>query len=182
MKAGTNKNGKVVAWTLAVVFGMFGFGFALVPLYEIFCEITGLNGKTGGRYELSADAKADLSREVRVQFLTHNNESMPWKFKPVMREIVVNVGQEIQVEFYAQNPTGEEMMAQAVPSVSPSAGAEYFLKTECFCFQQQALKPGEEINMPLRFVVDHDLPEDIRTLTLSYTLFDITERNTKTKS
>lgn len=98
------------------------------------------------------------------------------------REVTVTVGQLTDVQFYAANPTTENMVAQAVPSISPSEGAEYLQKTECFCFQHQPLSAGEETHMKVRFFVDSHLPEHIHTLTLSYTLFDITERDTKTKS
>lgn len=165
---------KTVTKLLLAVVGMFGFGFALVPLYDVFCDITGINGKTKGRYELS-DAQnmtVDEARLVRVQFTTSNNESMPWEFRPVVSEIKVHPGKLMSVDFYAKNPTSRNMVAQAVPSLSPSQGIDYFHKTECFCFNQQALGPGEEVLMPLRFVVDKALPKELKVLTLSYTLFD----------
>lgn len=158
--------------SLIAVVGMFAFGFAMVPLYDVFCDITGLNGKTSGRYEVTEPMVVDENRQVRVQFITHNNESMPWEFKPVKSEIKVNPGEMIQVDFYARNPTSETMTAQAVPSLSPSRGTDYFHKTECFCFNQQVLEPNEEVLMPLIFVVDAALPKDLSVLTLSYTLFD----------
>ena len=165
---------KTVLRLVFAVIGMFGFGFALVPLYDVFCDITGLNGKTQGRYELSQDdaLEVDEQRQVRVQFITHNNESMPWEFKPVVSEVVVHPGVLTSVDFFAKNPTGKTMTAQAVPSLSPSQGVNYFHKTECFCFNQQTLAAQEEVLMPLRFVVDKALPEDLKVLTLSYTLFD----------
>ncbi|KZX72605.1 cytochrome C oxidase assembly protein [Oleiphilus sp. HI0009] len=173
-----NQNTKrtVVKSVFAVV-AMFGFGFALVPLYDVFCDITGLNGKTSGPYsEAKAQAQErDESRQVRVQFITQNNESMPWEFKPVDYQVEVHPGEIIEVDFYARNPTSNPMVAQAVPSLSPSEGTDYFHKTECFCFTRQLLKAGEEVLMPLRFVVDEALPDHLGTLTLSYTLFDQTE-------
>ena len=165
---------KTVTKLLLAVVCMFGFGFALVPLYDVFCDITGINGKTKGRYELS-DAKSmtiDEKRLVRVQFTTSNNENMPGEFRPVVSEIKVHPGELISVDFFARNPTDKHMVAQAVPSLSPNEGTDYFYKVECFCFTQQALKAGEETRMPLRFVVDKDLPEYLTKLTLSYTLFD----------
>lgn len=165
---------KTVTKLLLAVVCMFGFGFALVPLYDVFCDITGINGKTKGRYELSDDKRMtiDESRLVRVQFTTSNNENMPWEFRPVVSEIKVHPGELISVDFFARNPTDKHMVAQAVPSLSPSQGIDYFHKTECFCFNQQALGPREEVLMPLRFVVDKALPQELRVLTLSYTLFD----------
>lgn len=167
-------NKKTVYKLLFAVVGMFGFGFALVPLYDVFCELTGINGKTQGRYEVNnaAELEVDKSREVRVQFITHNNENMPWEFKPVVAEIRVHPGELTSVDFYAKNTTNKAMTAQAVPSLSPSRGVDYFHKTECFCFNQQKLEAQEEVLMPLRFVVDKALPSELRVLTLSYTLFD----------
>ena len=173
MTESQNKHKKTITRLLIAVVGMFGFGFALVPLYDVFCDLAGINGKTNGRYEASTEMQeVDESREVRIQFITHNNESMPWEFKPTVTEIKVNPGQMTQVDFYARNPTSSRMVAQAVPSLSPSEGVNYFHKTECFCFNQQALEAKEEILMPLIFVVDQALPKHIKVLTLSYTLFD----------
>ena len=166
---------RTVAKSLFAVVAMFAFGFAMVPLYEVFCDITGLNGKTGGRYtvEDQQELKADESRLIRVQFITQNNENMPWEFKPLVHELKVHPGELTAVNFYARNPTSKPMTAQAVPSLSPSRGIDYFHKTECFCFERQTLAGNEEINMPLRFVVDKALPKDVTVLTLSYTIFDL---------
>lgn len=177
------KNLRVLRNTLFIVLGMFGFGFALVPLYDVFCEVTGLNGKTAGAYTGDTSVLArDEERSVRIQFMTVNNENMPWDFRPTLHEVRVIPGEPTDIDFYARNPTTHAMVAQAVPSVAPSAGAEYFLKTECFCFEQQPLEAGQEVLMRVRFLVDANLPKDIHTLTLSYTLFDITESQTKTKT
>lgn len=166
---------KTVAKSLLAVVAMFAFGFAMVPLYEVFCDITGLNGKTNGRYTISEqqELEADQSRVVRVQFITHNNENMPWEFKPMVHELKVHPGELTAVDFYARNTTSQSMTAQAVPSLSPSRGTDYFHKTECFCFEKQTLAANEDIKMPLRFVVDKALPKDVRVLTLSYTIFDL---------
>lgn len=168
-----SKNKRTVFVALGVVVGMFGFGFALVPLYNVFCELTGINGKTGPKYVLqSGELDTDLTRVIKVQFVTQNNDSMPWHFKPEMTQIDVHPGEVVEVDFIAHNPTANDMVAQAVPSLSPNEGTDYFHKVECFCFTQQALKAGEETRMPLRFVVDKELPEYLTKLTLSYTLFD----------
>lgn len=170
-------NKKTVVKSLLAVVMMFGFGFAMVPLYDVFCEITGLNGKTSGQYseQKALAQEVDETRKVRVQFVTQMNEQMPWEFRPVDYQVKVHPGELIAVDFYAKNPTNKPMVAQAVPSLSPSEGIDYFHKTECFCFNRQVLKPGEEILMPLRFVVDEALPDHLGTLTLSYTMFDQTE-------
>jgi len=153
---------------------MFAFGFALVPLYDVMCKAFGINGKTGGPYEGSQ--VVDQSREVRVQFMSTNAIDMVWDFHPRTDQVQVHPGQVTEMIFTARNPTDQVMKAQAVPSISPAEAAAYFHKTECFCFTQQVLQPGERIEMPVRFIVDRDLPSDVRHLTLAYTLFDITGR------
>ncbi|UTW11130.1 cytochrome c oxidase assembly protein [Marinobacterium rhizophilum] len=152
---------------------MFGFGFALVPLYDVFCRITGLNGKITNTGPVAIEV-ADTSRDVRVQFIGVNNEGMPWEFRPLQHTVSVNPGEMRQMAFYARNPTGRRMVAQAVPSVTPSEAAQYLHKVSCFCFDQQPLEADEGLEMPLLFVIDKKLPADINTITLSYTLFDIT--------
>ena len=156
---------------------MFLFAmFVLPPLYDVFCEVTGIGGKTGGRY-VATDATIDESRTVRVQFVATNNAEMPWEFGPMVHEVRVHPGQPTPVKFFARNPTEMDMVAQAIPSVSPSNAARHFLKTECFCFNQQPLAAGEAAEMPLVFIVDKDLPKAVNTITLSYTLFDVTGRS-----
>ena len=161
---------------LGVVVGMFAFGFALVPLYDVFCEITGANGKTAGQFTVTEAQEIDEERLVTIQFLTSNNADMPWEFRPEKRMLKIRPGELNSTAFYVRNLTNKTMVAQAVPSVSPFHAAEYLHKTECFCFDQQQLAQGEEMDMPLRFIIDADLPEDVKTLTLSYTLFDVTDR------
>lgn len=168
--------GRTVAKLGLAAAGMFAFGFLLVPLYDVFCEITGLNGKTGGRYEYAeSDVIVDESRQVIVQFTASNNAGMSWEFRPMQSQITVHPGELVEVKYYARNPTGERMIAQAIPSVVPFKSADYLHKTECFCFTQQVLEAGEEVEMPLLFFVDRDLPKDVSKMTLSYTLFDVTQ-------
>lgn len=166
---------RLVTRLLLVVVGMFGFGFALVPIYDVMCQAFGINGKTAGAYE-AAQLQVDESRQVRVQFLATNAVDMVWEFRPKADDLVVHPGAVNEMLFVAHNPTDQPMTAQAIPSVAPSKAAAYFHKTECFCFTQQVLQPGERIEMPVRFIVDRDLPADVRHLTLAYTLFDITAR------
>ena len=163
----------VLRLTLVVV-GMFGFGFLLVPIYDVMCQAFGINGKTAGAYE--GTQTVDEARMIRVQFLATNAAGMEWEFGPQADQLSVNPGSSQEMRFVAYNPTDKPMTAQAVPSVSPSKAAAFFHKTECFCFTQQVLQPGERIQMPVRFIVDRDLPADVRHLTLAYTLFDITSR------
>ena len=154
--------------------GMFGFAFALVPLYNIFCEITGLNGKTSGQAaEYTAPASESLEREVTVQFLAHVGRGMPWEFRPMETRLKVRLGEVNEARFYARNFANRLVTGQAVPSVTPGYAARYLHKIECFCFTQQHLAAGEEIEMPVIFYVGDDLPSDIGTLSLSYTLYPV---------
>ncbi|MCQ3829912.1 cytochrome c oxidase assembly protein [Microbulbifer elongatus] len=172
-------NAKTTAKLLTLAVGMLGFAlFIMPPLYDAFCEITGLNGKTGGRYE-AVPAAVDTERTVKVQFVASHNENMPWEFKPDTVEIRVHPGEAVDTVFHARNPTDRDMIGQAIPSLVPFKAANYFHKTECFCFNQQALAAGESAELGLRFIVDPDLPAGVNTITLSYTLFDVTERIAK---
>ncbi|MCZ6458317.1 MAG: cytochrome c oxidase assembly protein [Gammaproteobacteria bacterium] len=159
-----------------IALGMFGFGFALVPLYDLFCDITGLGGATGGQYTYDpAESRVDKSRLVKVNFLTNTNGRMPWKFWSEKGGIRVHPGALNAVKFYVTNTTSRRMVGQAVPSVVPLAAAEYFHKTECFCFSSQVLEPGETLEMPLRFIVDSQLPANVQSISLSYALFDVSD-------
>ncbi len=167
--------GKLVVKLGLMVLAMFGFGFALVPIYEVFCEVTGLNGKTSKDAYTVVASEIDKSRIINIQLFAMNNDKMNWAFKPNENVIKVNPGESRATAFYAKNPASNVMTAQAVPSISPARAAEYFHKIECFCFNQQVLQAGEEAQMGLKFVVDKNLPEDIQTITLTYTLFDVTD-------
>ena len=158
----------------SIVVGMFAFGFMLVPLYDIVCEVTGFNGKTAGAYELSGKETVDESRLVTVQFLTNRNANMPWSFRPAVRSVKVIPGELNEANFFVRNETESTMVGKAIPSVTPFKAADFLHKTECFCFESQKLEKGEELNMPLRFIVDREIPKDVDRLTLSYTLYDIT--------
>lgn len=158
--------------TLLVVAGMSAFAFALVPLYGVFCDITGLNGKPRNERQQVVDVAPDTSRTVTVEFLASVNESMPWEFRPAVTRMQVHPGQVHQTAYVARNRTGQSMVGQAIPSVSPGLAALHFKKTECFCFTEQKFEAGEEREMPLVFMVDKDLPEEISTVTLAYTFFD----------
>lgn len=167
---------RLVTRLALLVVGMFGFGFLLVPIYDVMCDAFGINGKTSrSAYEGAAEA-IDESRSIRVQFVSTNAEGMIWSFGPTANELVLHPGETREMVFVAHNPTDKPMVAQAIPSVAPSKAAAYFHKTECFCFTQQVLQPGERVEMPVRFIVDAALPKEVRRLTLAYTLFDVTER------
>ncbi len=164
-------NRRVITRLLLLTVAMFGFGFALVPLYDVFCSVTGINGKTGGQVSNIESVKIDDSREIKVEFLTSLNEDMPWDFRALKNSVKVHPGQVVKVEFMARNTSDRDITGQAIPSVSPGLAAKYFKKTECFCFSEQKLKAGEEKIMPLVFVVDPSISEDVHEISLSYTFF-----------
>ena len=159
-----------------LVVGMGAFAWALVPLYDLFCEITGLNGKTGGPYVYDpATTQPDTSRLVKVNFITNTNGGMVWDFWPEAGGVRVHPGELNEVNFYVKNTTDKVMVGQAIPSLVPVSATQYFHKTECFCFNQQILQPGEEMEMPMRFIVGRELPKNVKSISLSYALFDITD-------
>ena len=166
-------NRKLVSTLVVVTVAMFGFGYALVPLYDVFCEITGFGGKTGRvSSEVAALTRVDEDRTVTVEFVTNVNAALPWQFQPKVNRVEVHPGKETLVYFEAVNNEAFSITGHAVPSVAPNVMAKYLNKTECFCFTQQVLGPGEKKDMPVRFVVDPNLPEHVRTLTLAYTFFE----------
>ncbi|MDH5978468.1 cytochrome c oxidase assembly protein [Vibrio splendidus] len=157
------------------VVAMFGFGFALVPLYDVMCEALGINGKTNTVSAVQPQGmQPDYSRTVRVEFMSHIKPDMPWQFSPEVRVLEVHPGEVVQTNYIAKNLSGTSLVGQAVPSVSPGMGATYFNKMECFCFNQQPLDGYKTAEMGLIFYIEPDIPESIHTLTLSYTLFNIT--------
>lgn len=152
---------------------MFGFGFALVPLYDVFCDITGLNGKTG-RIEVSElDEQVDSSRVIEVRFLANTGSGLPWSFEPVVKKMLVHPGKLYEALYQVRSTTTVETTGQAIPSVSPGQAAAHFNKTECFCFTQQKLVGYESKQMPIRFIIDKDIDAKIQQITLSYTFFNI---------
>jgi len=164
-------NRNLVLSLLVVVTGAFGFGYLLVPLYDVFCEITGFGGRTNTEAVTVTEAP-DLSREIRVEFVTTINSYAPFEFVADADSMTVHPGQMYFATFTAKNLTGKDKIAQAVPSVAPVAAAEHFVKIECFCFDSQSFAGNEERAMPLQFIVDPDLPEYVDTITLQYTFFD----------
>lgn len=177
MQESANRKTKVLIRNLMIaVIAMFGFGFALVPLYDVFCDITGLNGKTDTEAAQVNDVGIDADRTIKVQFISHITPGMSWEFRPEVAEVSVHPGETKIVKFYAKNVTSVSMMGQTVPSVAPGDAASYFKKIQCFCFEQQSLAGQEEVWMPLRFYIDPEIPDHVKTLTLSYTLYDITAK------
>ena len=166
-------NKKLVTMLVGMVFFMVGFSFAMVPLYDIFCEITGLNGKTAPGPVAVDKLRVDESRTVKVQFVANTNNVGGFRFRPDVFEMEVRPGELSETHFYARNMTDYRQTAQAVPSVAPGRAALYFHKTQCFCFDNQVFEARADKNMPVRFVVDPQLPEKIKTITLSYTFFQV---------
>ncbi len=149
---------------------MFAFGFALVPLYDVFCEITGFGGKTAATAAAVVEAP-DLERTVRVEFIASVARGAPWAFAPEVSHMDVHPGQLYETHFRARNLTGSRLVAQAVPSVAPGPAARHFNKVECFCFTSQEFAPHEEQTLKLAFMVAPELPTHFDTLSLSYTYF-----------
>jgi cytochrome c oxidase assembly protein subunit 11 len=163
---------------------MFAFGFALVPIYNHLCKALGINGKAyldTSPYQENKDLIA-LNRQVTVEFVATNSGGIPWKFYPKTRKITIHPGEMAKLAFYAENQSNQRMTVQAIPSITPGVAAKYLKKTECFCFTQQTLNGHEAMDMPLLFHLDTDLPVNVKTITLAYTLFDVTNRVTSLKT
>lgn len=158
-----------------VVVGMFAFGFALVPLYNLVCSVAGINGiaSSGGRISESELAGlVDTGRTIMVDFDANVHANLDWEFRPMVKRMEVHPGKVYQVAYYAQNNSAEAVVGQAIPGVTPWQATAHFNKTECFCFAQQSLQPGEGKEMPLRFVISPDLPAEYEAITLSYVFMD----------
>lgn len=170
------RNLRLLAQLSAVVVGMFAFGYALVPLYGLLCQIAGINGQRSDvmKIESTQLPAVDATRTVTVEFITTLNNGIDWDFRSEARKIKVHPGELTTVIFFARNNTDTGRVAQAVPSVAPIAANQYLRKTECFCFTQQDFAAGEGRDMPVRFVIDPALPAHVDTVTLSYTFFDAT--------
>lgn len=172
---------RLVARLLLVVAFAFAFGFAMVPLYNVLCKVTGLNGKTNG-FEaggLAAGAPApsniDWTRTVTVEFTGTVMPGLPWEMRPLTPSLDLHPGELQQVKYLVRNTSRHTIVGQAIPSVSPGQAAQYFHKLDCFCFRQQTLAPGEAREMPLTFIVKPELDRDIRQITLSYAFYNVEE-------
>lgn len=163
---------------IGLAVGMFGFAFALVPLYNVFCEITGLNGKTSAQAALIdeiEDSVIPIDRDITVQLLAKVARGLPWEFRPMQDELIVRPGEMNTTMFYVRNRNHTSITGQAVPSVSPGQAALYLKKFECFCFEQQELAAGGDMEMGVSFYIDANLPAEINELTLSYTMFNVSD-------
>jgi cytochrome c oxidase assembly protein subunit 11 len=164
-------NQRLLRKLLVIAVGMFGFGFALVPFYEKICEVTGI------RNVLQPDAapknsRVDYARTVTVE-LDSNTHQLAWTFRPEQRAVQLHPGELTTIVYEVRNTLDRPVTGQAVPSFGPQHSAQYFKKLDCFCFTQQTLGPGEVRRMPVVFVVDPELPQDLGTITLSYTFFEV---------
>lgn len=172
------RHGLVAGKSLLLAFAMFGFGYPMVPIYNIICEVTGLNGKTGRVSIADANAAVAEDRLVTVEFVASVNQGGSWIFRPQVREMQVKPGELNHATYYAENLANWAVVGQATPSVSPQSAAKYFNKTECFCFTRQAFEPKGSKDMPLVFIIDPDLPINVDRVTLSYTFFKSPDQTT----
>jgi cytochrome c oxidase assembly protein subunit 11 len=185
MPATRRANRQLLLKLLAFAAGAFAFGYALVPLYDVLCDVTGFGSekrlaqRSAKKWEIAA--KSDQTRTITVEFLAELPSVGNWEFRPVLSSIKIHPGQLYTADFIAKNLTGRDTVAQAVPMMAPTKVAPYFHKTECFCFTPQSFKRGEEREMPVRFVVDPAIPADIDRITLAYTFYDDTTRATASR-
>lgn len=172
MNSPVRSNRQLVTRLAIMATCMFGFGFLLVPIYDVLCEITGIGGRTNETVAVvPAGMQVDTGRTVTVEFVAVVNEQAPWEFRPAVSSIEIHPGQLYDTTFYARNLTDRELVGQAIPSVAPGTAAKHFQKTECFCFTAQKFVAREGRDMGVQFMVDPDLPEYVDRITLSYTFF-----------
>lgn len=172
------ENSRMVGKLAVITVSMFAFGYALVPLYKAICEMTGINVlalsdeiTSGKKAVLPANTQVDLTRTITVEF--DANSRGPWDFKPAQRSVQVHPGELTTVMYEFQNIQNRRMSAQAIPSYAPQQASAHFNKLECFCFNQYTLEPGEKKTWPVAFVIDPKLSKDVKTITLSYTFFEV---------
>ncbi len=164
-------NGFLLRKLLVVALVMFGFGFALVPLYKKICEVTGINNIA--RADTVENSQVDASRWLTIELDANTRGKLPWTFAPLQKTVRVHPGELVHVEYEISNTSGHSVTGQAIPSYGPQLAGSYFRKLECFCFTQQQLAAGETRRMPVVFVIAPGLPDDVNTITLSYTFFPI---------
>ncbi len=166
-------NGRMLGKLIVIAIMMFGFGYALVPLYKAICEITGINvlSSKDGLVEGIGNTQIDKTRTITVEL--DANSHGPWRFRPTVKSLQVHPGEMTQIVYEVVNTQARAVDAQAIPSYAPQQAAAYFKKVECFCFKQQTLQPNEAKQMPVMFFIDPKLPRDVTTITLSYTFFEI---------
>jgi cytochrome c oxidase assembly protein subunit 11 len=172
-----SENARMLGKLAVVAAGMFGFGYAMIPLYKQMCELTGINVLAIGERDVpggsnaKANSQVGLPRTITVEF--DANAHGPWEFRPAVRSVQVHPGELATVMYEFQNVQNRRMSAQAIPSYAPRQAAAHFNKVECFCFRQYTLEPGEKKQWPVAFVIDPKLSKDVTTITLSYTFFEV---------
>ena len=164
-------NQQTLVKLLVVAVAMFGFGYAMVPFYRAICDALGLNSVV--KADAVANTQVDESRFVTIQFDTNLRSNLPWRFTAVEKSVQIHPGALTQVTFEVRNQSDRPVTGQAIPSFGPQVAGRYFKKLDCFCFTQQTLAPGEVRRMPVAFVIERDLPQDVNTVTLSYTFFEV---------
>ncbi len=175
MKTKNNKSATVAGKLALVCVLMFGFGYLLVPLYDVFCDLTGLRFTEETAQLVPQEFTEDTSRLVTVEFDVTRNNHIPWDIRPANRRMQVHPGKVYTTSYIAKNTSNGVMIGQAIPSVTPIAANRHLIKTECFCFASQTINAGEEVQMPLSFMLNPKLPANVNVVTLSYTFFDITQ-------
>ena len=175
MKMRIKSSNSIVKKLVLVSVLMFGFGYLLVPLYDVFCDLTGLRFTEDSAQLVPQEIMEDTTRLVTVEFDVTRNQQMPWDIRPAVRRMQVHPGKVYTTSYFAKNETQSFMIGQAVPSVTPYAANKHLIKTECFCFANQPISAGEEVEMPLSFMLNPKLPANVNVVTLSYTFFDITQ-------
>jgi cytochrome c oxidase assembly protein subunit 11 len=172
-------NRKLVRTLLVMTAGSFAFGWALIPLYDVLCRAAGIGNAEAKAGKSVVEESVDPNREVTIEFVAQPASVGSFDFRPKVASMRIHPGKLYDAEFYAKNLTQEPSVAQAVPSISPTGTAKYFHKTECFCFSPQKFSAGEGRDLPVRFIVDPQLPSDVDKLTLAYTIYDTTQSATR---
>ena len=172
-------NRKLVLGLLIMTAGAFAFGWALVPLYDVLCRAAGIGNAEAKAGKSVVREAVDLNREITIEFLAQPASVGSFDFRPKVASMRIHPGKLYDAQFYAKNLTRVASVAQAVPSISPTGTARYFHKTECFCFSPQQFAAGEGRDMPVRFIVDPELPGNVDKLTLAYTFYDTTQSATR---
>jgi len=180
MMSTANKNRKLAILMLSLAVGMVGMAYAAVPLYEIFCRVTGYGGTTQKAELASVNV---IDRDMRVRFVANTHRDMPWEFKPVQNTQTLKIGSQNLAYFEAYNPTKEIIVGRATYNVAPHKAGSYFSKIDCFCFTEQILQPGERVVMPVVYFIDPEIDQDINLdevteVTLSYTFFSLDAEET----
>jgi cytochrome c oxidase assembly protein subunit 11 len=171
----SRENTRTLKKLLVVACVMFGFGFAMVPFYKKLCEVTGLNSIV--KPQPITNTQVDASRSLTMEFDSNVRSGLPWSFRPLQKSVSFHPGELVQVEFEVTNHSDKAITGQAIPSWGPQVAGRHLRKLDCFCFTQQTLQPGEVRRMPVVFVIETTLPQDVNYVTMSYTFFGVEGRD-----